>query len=231
VAALPRSAATSHDAMSYALVQFPNGFMEAGIEVVSAASDDGREALIAARHGDERAGRRLMSHHGPSMLRTAWSVLGRYGGREAEDVVQEAFIAALTTRALPRGNVGAWLRAIAVRKALDWLRKTRRRGERLVSESDESPPEPVAAQDPQAALDAITVRRGLARLTATDRAVLTLVDLEGHSMAEAAATLGLTRVATKLRAVRARKKLARILDGDGPSASDSRSRRRGGMSS
>ena len=63
------------------------------------------------------------------MVRTAWRVLGSYGDREADDVVQEAFIAALTTPALPAGDVGAWLRAIVARKALDSLRRVRRREE------------------------------------------------------------------------------------------------------
>lgn len=197
--------------------------MEASLDVTtSVAPAAGLEELRAARRGDERAGGLLMSRYGPSMVRTAWSVLGRYGGREAEDVVQEAFVAALTTGALPEGDVGAWLRAIAVRKALDWLRKTRRRDERLVSESKEPPPEPVTAGDPRTALDAIAVRRGLARLSAADRAVLLLVDVEGCSMAEAASALGLTRVAVKLRAVRARRKLARILVGTAPARGGSR---------
>ena len=60
-------------------------------------------------------------------------------------------------------------------------------------------------------LDVLTVRKGLAALSFSDRAVLTLVDLEGLSMAETAAVLGLTRVAVKLRASRARRKLARLL--------------------
>jgi RNA polymerase sigma-70 factor (ECF subfamily) len=169
------------------------------------------DELLAAREGDHRAGRYLMSRHGPSMARTAWSVLGRYGGTEGEDVVQEAFIAALTTAALPTGDLGAWLRAITVRKALDSLRRSRRRKEQPLPETTDGAHEPVAGDSPERALDAMTVRRALARLSATDRAVLTLVDLEGRSMAEAAEALGLTRVAVKLRASRARRRLARWL--------------------
>jgi RNA polymerase sigma-70 factor (ECF subfamily) len=62
-----------------------------------------------------------------------------------------------------------------------------------------------------ARLDVLALRQCLARLSPTDRAVLTLVDLEGQTMAEAAEALGLTRVAIRLRAVRARRKLARLL--------------------
>ncbi len=181
-----------------------------------------RKLLLASRDGDNDAGRRLMALYGPSMVRTAWRVLGRFGGNEADDVVQEAFIAALTTPALPTGDVGAWLRSITVRKALDGLRRSGRRAETSLPYGTEVGPEPVDPADPERAIAVVTLRKGLAQLSASDRAVLTLVDLEGHSMADAARTLGITRVAIKLRAVRARRKLARILGprrGPGPVAS------------
>jgi RNA polymerase sigma-70 factor (ECF subfamily) len=173
------------------------------------------EALLAARAGDEQAGRYLMSEFGPSMARTAWRVLGRYGGNEADDVVQEGFIAALTTNALPVGDVGGWLRAIAARKALDWLRRSRRRQEHPLE--DEVAEEPAAGDGETAPADVLTARQLLARLSPIDRAVLTLVDLEGRSMAETAEMLGSTRVAVKLRASRARRKLARMVDRPGES--------------
>jgi len=170
-----------------------------------------REALVAARNGDEEAARDLVARHGPSMVRTAWRVLGSYGDREADDVVQEAFIAAWTTRALPRGDVGAWLRAVVVRKALDSLRRARRRDEEGLPDNDPGGRQP-------ATVEVIALRHALERLSAVERAVLTLVDLEGHSMAEAAEALGLTRVATRLRAVRARRKLVRLMrEGSGGS--------------
>jgi RNA polymerase sigma-70 factor (ECF subfamily) len=176
---------------------------------------DDREVLLAARDGNQGAGRDLVSRHGASMVKTAWRVLGRYGGNEADDVVQEAFIAALTTPALPTGDVGAWLRSIAARKALDFLRGAARRAERSLPETDdELTGELVASDHVEGRLDVLTVRKGLAELSASDRAVLTLVDLEGLSMAEAAEALGLTRVAVKLRASRARRKLAKSLRGE-----------------
>ncbi len=167
--------------------------------------------LRAARDGDYEAGLHLVARHGPSMVRTARRVLGRYGSGEVDDVVQEAFIAALTTSSLPTVDVGAWLRTITARKALDSLRSsTRRYKERLFQEGHD-PVGYAAAGDPGVRLDVLTVRQGLAQLSAADRAVLTLVDLEGRSMAETAKALGLTRVAVRLRAMRARRKLARLL--------------------
>jgi len=139
------------------------------------------------------------------MVRTAWHVLGRYGAGEADDVVQEAFVAALTTQALPAGDVGAWLRAVTARKALDQVRRAGRRAEGSL----DGAPEP-AVQDPVPA-DVLAIRQALARLSPADRAILTLADLEGWAMPEVARMLGLTHVAVRLRAVRARRKLARLL--------------------
>lgn len=148
-----------------------------------------------------------MTDHGTSMVRTAWSVLGRYGGHEADDVVQEAFIAALTTTALPAGDVGAWLRAITVRKSLDALRVAKRT-------ASQDPLETGGGTDGAGSPDdVLAVREALGRLSPHDRAVLVLVDLEGHSMAEAAAALGTTNVAVRLRAVRARRRLSSLLKG------------------
>ena len=64
------------------------------------------------------------------------------------------------------------------------------------------------------ALDVLAVRKGLAQLSPLDRAVLLLADCEGYSMNEVAEALGRTRVAVKLRASRARRRLARILGSD-----------------
>ena len=179
-------------------------------EVAEPFSSD-RHVLASARDGSEEAGRRLMADHGPSMLRTAWHVLGSYGGNDAEDVVQEAFIAALTTEALPHGDVGAWLRSIAARKALDAVRGLRRRAERPLPDPGAGEPELAAGGSSSATFETLVVREALAALSPSDRAVLVLVDLDGHSMAEAAAALGATSVGTRLRAVRARRKLAKLL--------------------
>ncbi len=169
--------------------------------------------LLAARNGDDEAGEILVRRFGASMIRTAWSVMGRYSASEAEDVVQEGFIAALTTAALPQGDVGAWLRSITARKALDGLRQRKRRVEDPLEVIGDAQGEPAASGGLGVPLDVLGVRQALARLSAIDRAVLVLVDLEGFSMAEAANAIGSTTMAVKWRAVRARRKLRVILEG------------------
>ena len=182
---------------------------------------DDLETLLAARAGDTMAGNALVSRHGASMMRTAWNVTGRYGSQDVEDVVQEAFIAALTTSALPTGDVGSWLRSITARKAIDAMRQIARRRERDLPEPGGPEPELAVAESAGTALTAIAVQRALAALSPMDRAVLTLVDLEGFSMAEAAQTVGSTVVAVKWRAVRARRRLRVLIEGSArPGARD-----------
>jgi RNA polymerase sigma-70 factor (ECF subfamily) len=143
------------------------------------------------------------------MLATARHVLGRAGRAEAEDAVQDALIAAWSTDALPTGDVGAWLRAIAVRKALDGRRRKRRLAEEPLAAE-----EPVLAAPRKDALAAVAVERAFRHLAPGDRAVLVLVEVEGLSMAEAARSLGTTPMAVKWRAVRARRRLRSLLTGE-----------------
>lgn len=181
---------------------------------------DDLETLLAARAGDMTAGSALVSRHGASMMRTAWNVTGRYGSPDMEDIVQEAFIAALTTSALPTGDVGSWLRSITARKAIDAMRQTARRRERELPEPGGPELEPASADRSETPLATIVVQRALAALSPLDRAVLTLVDMEGFSMAEAARTVGSTVVAVKWRAVRARRRLRALIEG-APAATES----------
>ena len=177
------------------------------------AGEDDLAELLAARDGDGDAATRLLRRHGPSMLATARHVLGRAGRQEAEDAVQDALIAAWSTEALPVGDMGAWLRAIAVRKALDGRRKTQRLAETSLPEGDVDGLLP-AQGGPERALAGLAVERAFQRLPLADRAVLILVELEGLSMAEAAGRLGTTTMAVKWRAVRARRRLRAAILGE-----------------
>ena len=119
-----------------------------------------------ARAGDEEAARRLVEQYGASMMRTAWRVLGSYGGSDAEDVVQDAWVAAWSTDALPTGDTGAWLRSITARKALDRIRSTARRSEQPLEDVS------LSVRIDDRVLNVLTLRKGLATLKPIDRAAL-----------------------------------------------------------
>src|SRR3954452_15105492 len=93
-------------------------------------SPRGARALVrAAQRGDRAAVERLFAAHWHAAHRAAWFVVR--DAATAEDVAQEAFLAAI--RALDRFDrrrpFGPWLRAIVARRALDALRARRARRE------------------------------------------------------------------------------------------------------
>ena len=145
--------------------------------------------------------------------------------QDVQEVAQDAFVRAF--RALPsyRGEapLRIWLLRIARHAAMDFWRKRYRRRDLSFSDLDESAllhvettqQDHIAQQ--QADRDAQEAARewlgaALRRLSPDDRAVITLVELEERSMAEAARQLGCGLSAVKVRAFRARRRLKTILE-------------------
>ena len=143
---------------------------------------------------------------------------------DVQEVAQDVFVRAY--RALPgyRGDapVRIWLLRIARYAAMDFWRKTYRRRDRVQAGLDESTSrrmeathqEQVADQQRDEETRAAAqkwVAAALLRLSPDDRAVLTLVELEEHSMKEVAQMLGCGLSAVKVRAFRARKRMKTIL--------------------
>src|ERR687883_1818823 len=92
----------------------------AGGRLLSRRSD---AALVrAAQRGSPEAVEELFRRHWPSAHRAAWLVV--HDAAAAEDIAQEAFLAAL--RALHRFDrrrpFGPWLHRIVVNRAIDWAR-------------------------------------------------------------------------------------------------------------
>jgi RNA polymerase sigma-70 factor (ECF subfamily) len=134
----------------------------------------------------------------------------------AEDVLQQTFLQMhrARDRFLPGAEVTPWAFAIARRLLID----TVRRGKREVL-TDDGEPDAGTSSDPAAddhvAATELEARleRELQRLPASQRVAFELVKSEGLSMAEAAAVLGTTTMAVKLRAHRAYEAL-RVALGD-----------------
>jgi len=125
---------------------------------------------------------------------------------EVEEVAQETFLRAWLKLGTYRSEAPFehWLTRLCLRCAYDRLRR-------------EPPPlDPLPEReleqlqhDPTARIE---VERLLARLSASDRFLLTLLEGEGWSVAEIAERMGWTQVNVKVRAHRARKRLRRILE-------------------
>jgi RNA polymerase sigma-70 factor (ECF subfamily) len=143
----------------------------------------------------------------------------------AEDVVQQTMLQMHRARAtfLEGAPVLPWALAIARRLAVDAHRRRRREvlsaqpQEDIAGPADDGEARAVAAQT------AARLRAELDRLPEAQRVAFQLVKDEGLSMAEAAAVLGTTVMAVKLRAHRAYQALRAALGedaGDAPKGGD-----------
>ncbi len=173
--------------------------------------------IAAAAQGDRAAFAVFVERHQASVYRFAASVCGE--AHVAEDVLQDTFIAAWRGAATFRGDARAssWLLTIA-RNACNRTRR-RRQGEPDSLESLDC-----LARDAgwgggdggrmaERIADRDQLARGLGQLSAKDREILLLVDVEGLSGAEASEALGIGVAAVKSRLHRARLRLlARLRD-------------------
>lgn len=155
----------------------------------------------------------LVKRHRDRMWAVAIRTLGE--PEEAADALQEAFISAFRRADSFRGDakVTTWLHRIVVNACIDRVRRRQARPTVPLAETD--PPErPV---DSDTALD---VRAALATLPIEQRMALVLVDMQGYSVADAAALLDVAEGTIKSRCARGRARLALLLgylrNPDGP---------------
>ena len=151
--------------------------------------------------------RELYESHAADLFRMAYRLTGSRA--DAEDVVQEVFLG--LPEALRgyggRGAVGAWIRKVASRVALQKLRRRSRRKEVPL----ESAAERATLRNAEASLGEIDVQRALLALPPRLRSVLVLKELEGYSHEEIGQMLGIRPGASKVRLHRAREILRDLL--------------------
>jgi RNA polymerase sigma-70 factor (ECF subfamily) len=174
-------------------------------------ADDDLIRLAAA--GDRGAFDEVVRRHAPAVHRLARAMV--QGEAAADDVTQEAFLAAFRAAATYRPDVAplrTWLFAIARNAA----RRARRQGREVPSEDVELMALGVdAGWGAAAALDEAerseTLARALAALAPEDREILVLRDVEGMAGEATAAVLGVGLAAMKSRLHRARLRLLAAL--------------------
>jgi len=181
------------------------------------------DALVAAAvAGDEDAFAKLFERHRRQVARIA----GRFFSQveQIEDIIQDSFTKAFfalgTYHGTHAASFKAWLTQIAVNSCYDQLRRTRRRPPEAFIDINDDESQALAIQLRAASTSADAERAAisrdlaaklLARLSAEDRLVLTLLDVEGFSVAEIAEMTTWSVSKVKVRAHRARAHLRRIL--------------------
>lgn len=155
-----------------------------------------------ARAGSMVALGELYARHADAVYGAALRLLA--APADAEDVLHDVFVGLRDAlRAYEeRGSFPAWLRRLAVRRALMQLRRERRRGAPDILDPTLDPTPPGA--DPTGR---IAARRAVESLPEPLRVVFVLKEVEGWSHAEIGAQLGITARASALRLHRAWKQI------------------------
>ncbi|MBD3162525.1 MAG: sigma-70 family RNA polymerase sigma factor [Candidatus Eisenbacteria bacterium] len=143
-------------------------------------------------------------------------LLYQIGDREeALDLLQETYLQAFRRLDSYRGDAPfeAWLRAIAIRKAIDWKRTVLRRLKRTDPFDERTPVSPTRPPEPSSSR--ARLHRSLQRLTGHQRAVLLLREWDGWSFREIAGSLGCKESTVRVHHARARARMRRFLNGGG----------------
>jgi RNA polymerase sigma-70 factor (ECF subfamily) len=176
------------------------------------------ELVLAAKAGELAAFEELVTRHERQIYTLAFRILRN--PHDAEDVTQQAFVSAMESLTNFRAEASfvTWLSRITTFAALKIIRK--RKGLDTVSleeatepraDNDFIPhPEYIAdwKESPERLVERNETRRllddALAQLDEKHRLVFVLRDVEGLSVAETAAALGLSESNVKVRLLRAR---------------------------
>lgn len=194
-----------------------------GDPVLRAPIEPTDESLVeAVRAGDDSAFEQIFERHRRRVSR----MVGRFVNRpeRVEEILQDVFTKvyfALGAYSAERGpSFAAWLSRVAINSVYDELRRARRRPESSIIDitNDEivwlnsQLRAKVAGGDAESAvISRDLANKLLARLSADDRLVLTLLDAEELSVAEIAVLMGWKVSKVKVRAHRARQSLRRVL--------------------
>ncbi|MCL4524129.1 MAG: sigma-70 family RNA polymerase sigma factor [Acidobacteria bacterium] len=180
-----------------------------------------RELILRAQRGETAAYEELLHAHLQRVFAVVGGILRR--SEDVEDVVQQVFIKVyVSIRQFDlRSTFSTWLYKIAVNECYDYLRKKRVR--RLVYEADLSEEQvrqleafesgmgaaPPADASRRAEMRQLTERL-LDELQEDDRHMLVLKEVEGLSVEEISAALGINVNTVKVRMFRARGRLVEI---------------------
>jgi RNA polymerase sigma-70 factor (ECF subfamily) len=173
---------------------------------------------------DAAAARHLLKANNQRLFRAAWSILGNRA--EAEEAVQDGYLKAFA--ALPRFKAEAalstWLTRIVVNQALDRRRRAKHRAAQLEGRgvaviedyrealmqgsTDRGSPEQAVMRRELAHL----MEKAIRALPETFRPVFVLREIEGQSVTETAAALGLSEQTVRTRLFRAKQRLKAVLE-------------------
>jgi len=170
-------------------------------------SDDETSLLARLRRGDPAAAREFYDAYAQRIHRFILHALGPGNDADAEDILQDTFMALAEGLPFFRGqsSLFTFACAIAHRKTVSFIRNRARRGELMKDHTAEVVRliiEPAPDQD---------LKNALASLSSEHRQVLILKYVEDMTVAEIAAVLSMSEHAVESRLARARRALTKAL--------------------
>ena len=167
------------------------------------------------RRSEQGAFEELYRLHSPRLFGLAYRLVG---SSEAEDLLQEIFLAAHRKLSLYKGesSLGTWLFRLGTNQCLDYLRSKRARLSML---TDSITHDPDARGSSAGAIlgvvDRMDLEKALAQLPPGSRAVFVLHDVEGCEHREVADVLGISEGTSKSQLHKARMRLRLLLSTTG----------------
>ena len=135
---------------------------------------------------------------------------------EAEDILQETYVKALTywqEQKVPRDEVLKFMKVVAMNEMRDRWRRKKRQG--LAVNFEAINPEDAGGKDQENVVtQRLILENALQQLSEGQRAILDLRIIQGYSVAETAKLVGKTEAAVRTAQHRALHTLAQILEQD-----------------
>jgi RNA polymerase sigma-70 factor (ECF subfamily) len=174
-----------------------------------------RDLVDRCRKGDRVAQNELYRLYYKAMYNTSLRILN--DPQEAEDAMQEAFLAAFMKINSYRGELtfGAWLKRIVINKSIDALRQKKVKFEAInenlgIENEVDSGDDTFAVDEAYRTIERI--KEAVKKLPEGFRVVLSLSLFEGYDHEEIAQILGISESTSRSQLARAKKKLVEFLN-------------------
>ena len=158
------------------------------------------------RKQDRRAQKALYDRYSRAMFTTTYRIMGN--ADLAAEALQDGFLRVFTHIGAfeGRSTLGAWIKKIMVRTAIDMLRK-----KRVLTESFEESHDSQAPDPGMEAIDAEYLEKAILQLPEGYRAIFLLAEVEGYTHREIAVLLDISEGTSKSQLWNAKKRLRELL--------------------
>ncbi len=169
------------------------------------------DALVAkCKEGDAQSYEALYRQYARAMYNTSLRIVNNIS--EAEDILQEAFLAAFRLERFDYSSTfGAWLKRIVINKSIDHLRRKKLQVVSIDSVTTEDIADQETPDETPIRLKVESIKKAMAQLPDGYRAVLSLSLFEGYDNREIAGILQISETTVRTQFLRARQKLIALL--------------------